>query len=286
MVWGDRSRGGSGTAAGKNPKPVGAEAAPSQSFTSTPGPVGHNDDSNPDQARKKRIEKLLQQYRAMISDARTQGKVVAADNLEHWLSGSGTAKELGSGWLRTFPSVLYAETVNHVRFEEKLSGTALEMKVGEQRDLQDYWDKKLTASVFKELYYASGTSTLTSRGLFTLKREGDVVTIKGTVEHHWWDPYDWHANLGAWIPGHGTISDSDALELEKAGHGKPFGMYGFWHRTLTGTYGIDTGFAWRDEPKYTWGAVQAGRAPSGSAGVWAKGHKAVTDSTRVVLPGL
>ena len=79
------------------------------------------------------------------------------------------------------------------------------------RIFNDYWDKMLTAGQASELYYASGASSIRSKGAFTLTRSGQRITISGTVNHHWYDPYDRHAGLGAYVPGHGFISDADAL---------------------------------------------------------------------------
>jgi hypothetical protein len=242
---------------------------------------------------------LLAKYRAIIADGRKAGKRVAADNLQHWLDGSGKDRKLSSKWLRGFASVTGAEKRNQRRFEkETLVPLALKLGRSYSTVKQDYWDAKLTASVFGELYYASGTSTLTSRGKFALARHGDWVQIVGIVEHHWWDPYDWHANLAAFVPGHGSVSDADALALEKAGYGKPFGMYSFWHQAFQGKYGIDTGPLWFDEEDFSWGEVHDGRVRDSkmkvghhhmhvtTAGTWSNKHKAMTDRYGNLLPGL
>ena len=279
---------------GKSPRPLGSESGPTPNWT--PGPLGHNDAADLSSVRDDRLAELLKKYRDLIADARRRGKNVAADNLEHWLNGSGDDRQLSESWLRGFSDVTDAETENRKRFEEKtIAPYALQLQDAYSGVKQDYWDNKLTASVFDELYYASGTSSLTSRGKFGFARHGDWVHVVGMVEHHWWDPYDWHANLSAYIPGHGSISDADALELEAAGYGRPFGMYSFWHETLQGKYGIDTGRLWLDEQEYTWSQIEDGRANGrvghhhlwvDSAGQWPADHDAVTDRDGNPLPGL
>ncbi len=118
------------------------------------------------------------------------------------------------------------------------------------RTFNDHWDRLLTASVFEELYYASGTSTITSTGNFNLSRSGEIVTITGTVRHHWHDPYDWHAGLTAFIPGFGTISDSDALLVQRCHGARPFEMSADWQQTLNGTVKVIDW--WPNEHTFRW----------------------------------
>lgn len=104
--------------------------------------------------------------------------------------------------------------------------------------------------MFTELYYASGTFTITSTGDFILSREGDKVKIEGTVSHRWWDPYDWHHGLGAFIPGFGTVSDSDALLLQGHRGAEPFMMESIWEQNLDAE--IIMRKLWFDSKKYNW----------------------------------
>lgn len=143
-----------------------------------------------------------------------------------------------------------AERKNQKRFESSLNDLANGLKDGESKTFHDHWDRVLTAGVTTELYYASGTSTITSTGDFTRSRSGDVVTIEGTVKHHWWDPYDWHEGLGAYIPGFGNISDDDALLMQKYRGAKPFQMEADWTQTVKGTVIIRSW--WFNSKDYTW----------------------------------
>ena len=197
------------------------------------------------------LDRITSVYRRMIADARRRGYAVAADNLQRFLDGTGGTKTISVPWLRGFTAVTSAEETNQERFASSLENIAPEMSDGETRSFRDHWDRRLTGGVTTELYYASGTSTLTSTGVFTLSRGGSVVTVSGSVQHHWWDPYDWHAGLTAYIPGHGSISDSDALLLQRYRGARPFHMEADWSETVSGTITIDD-FLWFDSTELRW----------------------------------
>ncbi len=198
---------------------------------------------------KEELDDIEQRYRAMVEKAREDGYDVAANNLEHFLAGSGTKRTLSVDWLRGFSSLLEAERTNQERFEDQLEDTAEAMNHGDRRSLSDYWDRKFTASRFEELYYASGTSTIRSTGNFTLERIENVVNLHGTVNHHWFDIYDWHAGLSAYVPGFGSISDQDALILQQCRGAKSFDMEADWRQRLSGT--IEVGWLYNDT-SFTW----------------------------------
>jgi hypothetical protein len=195
------------------------------------------------------LDAIERRYRDMVQAARDDGKNVAADNLEHFLNGSGTKRTLSVPWLRGFSTLLAAERANQVRFEDQLNSEANGMSHGDRRTKNDYWDKQFTASVFEELYYASGTSTIRSTGTFSLERIENVVNLGGTVTHHWHDPYDWHAGLSAFIPGFGSVSDADALAIENCRGARSFDMEADWQQSLTGR--ITVGTIWNDKT-FTW----------------------------------
>lgn len=181
-------------------------------------------------------------YRRMIASARAKGYNVAADNLEYWLDGSGGTRTLSVSWLRANDAVTGAETTNQGRFERQLKEHGGRLADGASETFTDHWDRALTAGMTTELYYASGTSELSSRGTFVLTRSGRTVTITGTVAHHWHDPYNWNAGQGAYIPGFGAISDDDALALKAAGRGHDFELVSDWTQTVTGT--VDIGYVY------------------------------------------
>jgi hypothetical protein len=191
---------------------------------------------------KERLDEIEKRYRDMIAAARARGANVAADNLERFLAGTGGTKTENVGWLRGFDAVTGAERTNQGRFESSLNRIANEMKDGEHRTFTDHWDRMLTASTSDELYYASGTSTIRSTGTFELSKVGNEVTITGTVIHHWFDPYDWHAGLSANVPGFGSVSDEDGLLMQRYRGAKPFQMEADWQQSLSGQ--ISVGRIW------------------------------------------
>ncbi len=195
-------------------------------------------------------ERLIKQYEAMIKEARGKGYAVAADNLQHFLDGSGTLRILDDSWLRGFDSVQEALKRNQDRFEKQLIEKANVLADGQEFVLEDYWDAQETASIFSELYYASGTFTVTSNGIFRLKRTGKSITITGEVDIKWQDPYDWHEGLSAYIPGFGDISDEDALFLQKYGKAKPFKMESYWKYDASGNIKIRD--YWFAKEEFSW----------------------------------
>ena len=199
---------------------------------------------------KKQLDEIEKRYKSMILAARKKGKNVAADNLERFLKGTGGTKKISVAWLRGFSEVINAERTNQERFEATLSKKSEKLKVGKTIKFSDFWDRQLTASIFNELYYASGTSTIHSVGNFQLRRKGNLISISGTVNHRWYDPYDWHAGLGALIPGTGFVSDSDALLLKKHRGAKDFLMESTWSQTVVGEVKIIDW--WPDSEKYSW----------------------------------
>ena len=201
---------------------------------------------------EERLDRIEATYRAMIRDARKDGYNVAADNLQRFLDGTFGTKILSVSvsWLRDFGAITSAEAVNQGRFESSLEDIGYKLTDGEARTFTDHWQRKLTGSIFTELFYASGTSTITSRGTFNVSRSGDMITISGTVTHRWWDSYDWHAGLSAFIPGHGTISDEDALLLQHHRGAAPFDMESSWDQTLAGT--IEIIDWWPDSVTFNW----------------------------------
>ena len=197
------------------------------------------------------LDEIEARFRDMIQRARDEeGADVAADNLEYFLAGSGAKKIISVSWLRSFSEVLEAESRNESRFENSLIDKADGMKDGETKTFTDFWDAQLIGGITTELYYASGTSTINSTGEFSLTRSGDIVTITGTVKHHWHDSYDWHPGLSAWIPGFGSISDSDGLMMQSCRGAKPFEMEADWTKTVGGTVKIMD--YWFNPSEFTW----------------------------------
>lgn len=279
----------SGCASGVTPQPLGV-CDNSVSYFSN-GIIGQQIDLSVQTEKDEKIDRLVDQYESIIKAGRTRDLNTAADLLQHWLTGDGSDKAISDRWLRTFGKVVDALEVNHKRFME-YPGKNLVNTIVSTREatFQDFWDHELTGSFLTELFYASGTSTITSRGNFILDRsEQDKqgwIKINGAVEHHWWDPYDWHPGLTAFIPGFGKVADADAKFLEDEGLAKGFRMFSFWHHRVTGRYGIDTGLLNFDDQNISWSAPVSGRAPESLMGPWKSKMDALTDENNITLPGL
>jgi hypothetical protein len=204
--------------------------------------------SCPSQSELNSIERRFHQ---MISNARAEGYNTAADNLQYFLDGTGADRRIPESWLQRFSEMRMAENMNKHRFENTIKERALTMPSGTIATFADHWDASVTGSFGSELYYASGTSTLTSTGAFTLTKVGNRIDISGTMSNHWHDDYNWNANSGAYIPGTGRVSDEEGGALQLCRNARPFAMYSDWNRTLTGHYFIDN-FLYFDDSSFSW----------------------------------
>jgi hypothetical protein len=185
----------------------------------------------------KPLSDIEDQYRKMISGARSFGWHVAADNLEHFLGATGAKKQIDREWLLRYQSVLEAAAVNENRFFERtIPGNINNVPPGGNVTIVDNFDRLLYAGILEpELFFASGGSTVSSSATITITKSpmvnGEVDTIiEGIIVHRWHDIYDWHAGLTAPIPGFGFVKDDEALCLIKAGKGKEFDMEMTWER--------------------------------------------------------
>ena len=65
---------------------------------------------------------------------------VGADNLQHYLDGTGSTKIMPIAWLRSFTDVTNAEKVNQARFQASLiaSGVSCLLEMGEKKLIKNY----------------------------------------------------------------------------------------------------------------------------------------------------
>jgi RHS repeat-associated protein len=187
-----------------------------------------------------RVKEIEDRYRQMIAKARKDGKNFAADNLEYFLGGKGGIKNVPLTTLNKFGAFNDGFKKNKSRFEDQIEKAAIKLKDGQSTVISDYWDAVVDPGVFSELYYASGLSQLRSTGKFTLSRKGDKVTVSGTVQNKWFDPYDWNEGMGAYIPGFGTVSDDDGIFLKDNGNARDYRLESNWKSTVSGTIEINT----------------------------------------------
>ncbi|MCD0476399.1 hypothetical protein LPB87_18560 [Flavobacterium sp. EDS] len=183
---------------------------------------------------------LKANYIKMIEKARERNFNKAADCLQWWLDGTGSTKNIDFHWLRSKSEVIVAENINVERFETDYDTKFIKflnkLNIGDSKPYTNHYDKQFTAGIFGELYYMSGTSTITSTCNFNITKNKDYFTLSGTIIHTWWDIYDWHKGADAYIPGFGSIKDSDALLVEKYCGARPFRMESKWQQTFNKTF--------------------------------------------------
>ena len=188
------------------------------------------------------VEEIETEANKLIADARGMGWTIGPDMLANYINGGGD-QQLPVSWLRSFSKVTDAERKNQKRFENSLSKIAKTMRCGEKKTFSDNWDALISYGgrgfSTEELFFASGDSTLSSYGDFSLQKiccdpKCYEVKITGLVWNYWHDIYDFHSGLGVYILGHGSIPDSAMDKLRKQGHAKAFNMWASWSQNLTG----------------------------------------------------
>ena len=192
-------------------------------------------------SEKEKALMLKKNYLEMVKKARERNYNMAADCLQWWLDGTGFTKNIDFHWLRKQREVIAAENVNIERFEkDDDTKFGIFLKALEERKTKqftNYYDRQFTGGIFGELYYASGTSILTSRCFFKVTYKGkDNYMLSGNIIHSWQDTYDWHKGANAYIPSFGNVKDSDALLVEKYCGAKTFQMRGSWKQSFEKTF--------------------------------------------------
>jgi hypothetical protein len=203
----------------------------------------------------KPIPELTQLFQSIVADSRPVYPI-AADFLNHFMNGYGTARTMSLGWLRSFKVIKRAERRNQRRFERELKRAARLLRDGSSTWLHDYWDARVNAFIGTELFYVSRMSLLRSEGSFVLTRNGPVVNMSGTVRHHWFDPYDWDRGRWVCIPRHGFVPIAVGRDLVEADEARNFLMESRHTQTLTGRYLLGR---WRryDRATFDWSLAGA-----------------------------
>jgi|GEM_PF-7027069 len=203
----------------------------------------------------------------------------AADNLERFLDGTRGTKNITRDEARQFDAIMEAEDTNRTRFERSFldegpgpEDTFLEMEdIGSSSKPQhkfnaalkrikdgqtvnlgtDDWEREfhyfdqLIQLVTGEADFALGVgrTELISEGTFTAERKGNVIHIKGTVDHIWDDKYKFKP-MQPFAGG--------ALVLQKHRGARPFNILAKWKQKIQGTIEIVDGaltnpqFHWQD----------------------------------------
>lgn len=192
-----------------------------------------------------KIQEITERYNAMIADARSLGKNVAANNLQRFIDGRGGTRQIDVTWLRGFSDVEDAES-RILGYTESEGNNCLEqwapaIAEGASESRTDYWIGDIRAyNITSELAYASGASKIRGEVALDFTRSNDIVTISGTVTMNWWDDYNWNKGMSFYIPGSGTISDDDGLYLKRCAGARDFRMEAQWVFNYSGTYDAGT----------------------------------------------
>jgi hypothetical protein len=203
------------------------------------------------------VPQLAELFRSIIEGSKSVYPI-ASDFLDHFMDGTGGTRTLSLRWLRSFRAIRKAERKNQRRFERQLVAAAKRLPDGESTWLNDNWDAKINAFIGTHLFYVSRMSLLRSRGSFVLTREGPMVTVAGTVRHHWLDPYDWDRGRWVYIPRHGFVPIAVGRELVDADEARNFLMESRHVQTLNGRC-PDSPWYWRRGATFEWALVESRR---------------------------
>lgn len=206
-----------------------------------------------------RIESI---YRRRVEGLRRREMPTAADNLEHFLAGSGEPRRLPRDEIIKLKPLKEAEAENIERFEDRTfrGRTDKNPKVRMLTNLQngvsykfsDNWDRDLNiwdyawngAFADQDFAAALGRVQLVSEGQFHAERKGGEIVITGMVTHSVSDPYDFHP----WQPG-----ADGALALQWYRGAKPFVFESRWRQPVRAVVPVRNGRLGR--PVVTWGEV-------------------------------
>lgn len=198
-----------------------------------------------------------------LDDFRRERLPDAVENLEHYLSASGTPRTLSIEHARSLRPIREAEIANRERFARgTFIGETIKnpeprklkaLKDGETLSFSDSWDTDHDSADFlKDIFgrdrnfaYAFGRAKVRSQGDFRARRTGDTIRIEGVVTHGWHDDYDFHD---------GQPGSRSARVLERNRKAHPFQMGAEWRQGVTATVKIKNGrlstesIEWRDLP--------------------------------------
>jgi murein DD-endopeptidase MepM/ murein hydrolase activator NlpD len=179
------------------------------------------------------LDDIQRKLNELVSKGKLWGYNIAADCLDHFLGNTGETKTLDVSWLRDHWTVEGAEGVNENRFKDSIMDRAKQLEDGETMIFVETWDRSFTAIPGTDLYLTAGTSTITSRGDFTLLREGNTVYVSGSASHKWWDRYDWDSEKDSkYLWG---VSQKEAHDLDLAGRAESYDLEAKWERPVSGT---------------------------------------------------
>jgi hypothetical protein len=208
------------------------------------------------------VEALMQ---FLLAKGRKEGFTLAVRFLENYLKADGAAIELDLGDSPEFNLGRNGAAENVERFKQKSLISPDSSKkyfaaiddISKKSDVivtqfEDHWKYDLDYSLtgigrfleagFDEpdatfsTFLATGRSSVTSTGDFLLQREGDRISVAGSVTHIWSDVDGYNFNAGAFFR-----PESQVLERHKKA--KPFKWTVKWEEGILGELQIDNAFS-------------------------------------------
>lgn len=156
---------------------------------------------------------------------------LAAENLQHWRDGKGTAKVIPA---KAFQSESFF--LEHLRYAHRprfIKGARQRIASGvlaPGRPAEMEWTDSVNAPYFTDLFYALGGFTVHSK----VRVEATPSTAQAVViRFASWkteirDEYDWDPGKSTFIPGVGIVTDDEMLALQHAGYGRNFPVTSEW----------------------------------------------------------
>lgn len=116
----------------------------------------------------------------------------------------------------------------------------LDMKDGDRLDLRDDWDHKFTKRQVVQNYLlkdanfalAFGENNVKSTGKFSARRDGNTITIDGTIRHVWREPYNFERGQPGAAEGH---------TLERQGKAKAYWSIAQWEQPIRAIVNVKDG---------------------------------------------
>jgi len=177
------------------------------------------------------IDALEKKYKKIAKEGRKKGYMLAAENLEYWLSKKGGTKTIPVSYFESDETVndFLKNKVRAVFLSREDSDKGIvprikkDNKVGAEYSME--WTDSMDAKWGSELYWAMGGFTIIS------KVKMKVVAIKADkakVKFTSWncrvrDVYNWDEGKSV-VYKTFKIKDDDAIKVEKAGRAKSFNM--------------------------------------------------------------
>jgi len=170
--------------------------------------------------------------KAIIIVGRQQGYPVAADNLQHYLSGSGTPRRLDPEWLKSQQPIADAIAKSTAELADKIYDAAYKLREGETKEIKLTTNERIFPYENTDLYYASNQSKLDTTSIFKLRAlQVPRVAVRGEIVYRWHDTYDWHKGLSVTLEWRGLSvnwKDEYSEELKESGRAKEFRMESTW----------------------------------------------------------